>query len=50
MRAPVASAAQAVTIDVPVFRPGGAGPFPIGVLSPGSPRMAPFLQRVGARR
>jgi poly(3-hydroxybutyrate) depolymerase len=38
VRAPVAEGARRVHIDVTVFRPKSAGPFPIVVLSHGSPR------------
>ena len=38
LRAPVAEGARSVLIDVTVFRPRGAGPFPLVVLSHGSPR------------
>jgi dipeptidyl aminopeptidase/acylaminoacyl peptidase len=49
IRAPVAAGAQAVLIDVTVLRPRGAGPFPIVVLSHGSPR-APEERRADGRQ
>jgi pimeloyl-ACP methyl ester carboxylesterase len=49
IRAPVAQGARQVLIDVTVFRPEGAGPFPIVVLSHGSPR-APHERRVEGRQ
>jgi dienelactone hydrolase len=49
MRVPVGNGAQAVTILVTVYRPPGAGPFPLVVLSHGSPR-APEDRRKEARQ
>jgi pimeloyl-ACP methyl ester carboxylesterase len=40
MRVPVVKGVEQAFIDVTVFRPRGAGPFPIVVLSHGSPRSA----------
>jgi dienelactone hydrolase len=40
MRAPVADHGETATIEVTVFRPQGRGPFPIAVISHGSPRSA----------
>src|SRR5215468_7511681 len=45
MRVPVESA----SIDVTVFKPRGAGPFPIAVLSHGSPR-SPGERRADGRQ
>ena len=50
IRAPVAGAGQRVTIDVTVFRPDAAGPFPIVVLSHGSPRSTEDRRREGRQR
>ena len=51
LHVPVASGAGAsarvAEIEVTVFRPEGAGPFPIVVLSHGSPRMASERRRAG---
>jgi len=41
---------DAVSIDVTVFRPQGAGPFPIAVLSHGSPRSAGERRADGRQR
>src|SRR5437870_5628352 len=49
MQAPVAFGAREVKIDVTVFRPGGGGPFPIVVLSHGSPR-SPAERRLEGRQ
>ena len=46
MQAPVAG----VTIEVTVFRPQGDGPFPLVVLSHGSPRSAEDRRREGRQR
>ena len=48
IRVPVTGAAEEASIDVTVFRPGGAGPFPLLALSHGSPRSAEELRRIGA--
>ncbi len=50
MRVPVADRGGTVTIDVTVFRPDGAGPFPIVVLSHGSPRSARERRATGRMR
>ncbi len=54
LRVPVASGwgptARIDAIEVTVFRPAGAGPFPIVVLSHGSPRSAADRRRVGRIR
>ena len=50
MRAPVPHGAQPVMIDLTVLRPEGAGPFPIVVLSHGSPRSAEERRRDGRQR
>lgn len=54
LRVPVASgvgeAARVASIDVTVFRPEGRGPFPIVVLSHGSPRSAAERRRAGRVR
>lgn len=54
LRVPVASgvgeAARVAAIDVTVFRPEGRGPFPIVVLSHGSPRSAAERRRAGRVR
>jgi dienelactone hydrolase len=47
LRVPVG---PAESIDVTVFRPGGAGPHPIVVLSHGSPRVASDRRRTGRIR
>ncbi len=49
-RAPVASGDRIDHIDVTVFRPEGAGPFPVVVLSHGSPRSADERRRAGRQR
>src|SRR5438132_6767876 len=49
MRAPVAFGTREVKIDVTVFRPEGGGPFPIVVLSHGSPR-SPAERRLEGRQ
>ena len=50
IRAPVVSGVEQAYIDVTVFRPRGAGPFPIVVLSHGSPRSAEDRRREGRQR
>lgn len=54
LRVPVSSgvgeAARVAAIDVTVFRPEGRGPFPIVVLSHGSPRSAADRRRAGRIR
>jgi len=50
VRAPVVSGVEQAYIDVTVFRPHGAGPFPIVVLSHGSPRSAEDRRREGRQR
>src|ERR1700682_5008079 len=47
LRAPVAEAGRQVMIDVTVLRPRAAGPFPVVVLSHGSPRSAEEGRREG---
>jgi dienelactone hydrolase len=50
IRAPVAGGAGPAHIDVTVFTPPGAGPFPIVVLSHGSPRSAEERRTDGRQR
>ncbi len=54
LRVPVVSGATAPprvdAIEVTVFRPAGAGPFPLVVLSHGSPRVAADRRRAGRMR
>jgi dienelactone hydrolase len=50
LRAPVAEGARRVLIDVTVFKPQAAGPFPIVVLSHGSPRNAEDRRLDGRQR
>jgi pimeloyl-ACP methyl ester carboxylesterase len=50
MRAQVAEAGWRVMIDVTVLRPVTAGPFPVVVLSHGSPRSAEERRREGRQR
>ena len=50
VRAPVADGARRVLIEVTVFRPKSAGPFPIVVLSHGSPRNAEERRLDGRQR
>ena len=50
VRAPVAEGARRVLIDVTVFRPRAAGPFPVVVLSHGSPRNAEERRLDGRQR
>jgi dienelactone hydrolase len=49
MRVPVVSGVEQAYIEVTVFRPAGAGPFPVLVLSHGSPRSAE-ARRAGGRQ
>jgi dienelactone hydrolase len=50
IRAPVKAGREKVEIDVTVLRPAGAGPFPIVVLSHGSPRSPAERRRDGRQR
>jgi dienelactone hydrolase len=50
LRAPVVHGLEQAYIDVTVFKPQGAGPFPILVLSHGSPRSAEDRRREGRQR
>lgn len=50
MRVPVVRAPVPAYIDVTVFRPPGAGPFPLVVLSHGSPRSVEERRRDGRQR
>jgi len=50
MRVPVTDGGSTVTIDVTVFKPEGAGPFPLVVLSHGSPRSAAERRASGRLR
>jgi dienelactone hydrolase len=50
IRAPVVHGVEQAYIDVTVFKPAGAGPFPIVVLSHGSPRSAEDRRREGRQR
>jgi pimeloyl-ACP methyl ester carboxylesterase len=50
IRAPVVAGLEQAYIDVTVFKPLGAGPFPIVVLSHGSPRSAEDRRREGRQR
>ena len=50
IRAPVVRGVEQAFIEVTVFKPGGAGPFPIVVLSHGSPRSAEDRRREGRQR
>jgi len=50
IRAPVAQGVEQAFIAVTVFKPAGAGPFPIVVLSHGSPRSAEDRRREGRQR
>jgi poly(3-hydroxybutyrate) depolymerase len=50
MRAPVDAGSEKIEIDVTVLRPRGAGPFPIVVLSHGSPRSAAERRTDGRQR
>lgn len=48
IRVPVVDRGQSTSIEVTVFRPDGTGPFPIALLSHGSPRK-PAARRRGGR-
>ncbi|MGZ5045616.1 MAG: alpha/beta hydrolase family protein [Usitatibacter sp.] len=50
IRAPVEAGDGKVEIDVTVLRPQGAGPFPLVVLSHGTPRSAPQRRTDGRQR
>ncbi len=50
LRVPVSDRGETVTIDVTVFKPEGHGPFPIAVLSHGSPRSARERRAMGRMR
>ena len=50
MRVPVISGVEQAYIDVTVFKPRGEGPFPIVVLSHGSPRNADERRKAGRQR
>lgn len=50
IRAPVDAGRETVEIDVTVLRPKGMGPFPIVVLSHGSPRLAEQRRADGRQR
>ena len=50
MRVPVTAGVEQAYIDVTVFRPPGPGPFPLVVLSHGSPRDAAERRAVGRLR
>jgi pimeloyl-ACP methyl ester carboxylesterase len=50
LRAPVVSGLEQAYIEVTVFKPGGAGPFPVLVLSHGSPRSVEERRREGRQR
>ena len=50
LRVPVVSGVEQAYIQVTVFKPEGAGPFPIVVLSHGSPRTAEDRRREGRQR
>jgi dienelactone hydrolase len=50
IRAPVVHGLEQAYIDVTVFKPKGPGPFPIVVLSHGSPRSAEDRRREGRQR
>ena len=50
IRAPVDAGREKIEIDVTVLRPRGAGPFPIVVLSHGSPRSPAERRRDGRQR
>lgn len=50
IKAPVVQGVEQAYIDVTVFRPEGRGPFPLLVLSHGSPRSAEARRREGRQR
>lgn len=50
VRAPVVAGLEQAYIDVTVFRPPGDGPYPVVVLSHGSPRSAEDRRREGRQR
>lgn len=50
LKAPVVHGVEQAYIDVTVFRPEGAGPFPLVVLSHGSPRSAQARRAEGRQR
>lgn len=50
VKAPVVAGVEQAYIDVTVFRPEGEGPFPVVVLSHGSPRSAEERRREGRQR
>lgn len=50
LRVPVVAGLEQAYIEVTVFKPKGAGPFPIVVLSHGSPRSAEDRRREGRQR
>lgn len=50
IKAPVVAGVEQALIDVTVFRPEGAGPFPLVVLSHGSPRSAAARRSEGRQR
>jgi dienelactone hydrolase len=50
MRVPVVSGVEQAYIEVTVFKPAGAGPFPVVVLSHGSPRSAEARRAEGRQR
>ena len=50
IRAPVVRGVEQASIEVTVFKPEGVGPFPIVVLSHGSPRSAEDRRRQGRQR
>jgi dienelactone hydrolase len=50
IKAPVVQGVEQAYIDVTVFRPEGAGPFPLVVLSHGSPRSAQARRTEGRQR
>lgn len=50
IRAPVVRGVEQAYIEVTVFKPSGPGPFPVAVLSHGSPRSAQDRRREGRQR
>ena len=50
MRVPVVSGVEQAYIEMTVFKPEGAGPFPVLVLSHGSPRSAEARRAEGRQR